>query len=50
MEAKDNRKISEAQIKILTASKAATSNYDSNKSARVSHKKKARNGVLLSQK
>ena len=50
MEAKDNRERDADEIKILAASKAAPDNYDSDMSARVTHKKKARNGVLPDQK
>ena len=46
MEAKENRKISVAQIKILSASKTTPTNYYSNDSARVTRKKKASTGVL----
>ena len=46
MEAKENRKISVAQIKILSASKTTPANSYSNASARVPCKKKASTGVL----
>ena len=46
MEDKYNRKITEAQIKRLAASKAAPVSSDSDASIRVPRKKKARTGVL----
>ena len=46
MEAKDNRNPDVDQIKILTASKAAPTSSDNNKSTKVYHNKKERSGVL----
>ena len=47
MEANDNQKRSEYQIKILASSKAASDNSDSNASHRISHKKRESTGILL---
>ena len=46
MEEKDNRNRAADQIKRLSASKAAPANYDSNASAKVTHKNEERTGVL----
>ena len=50
MEVKDKIKISAAQTKILAYYNAASENSDSNTSAKVPRKRKARTGVLSDQK
>ena len=46
MEAKDNRKRSADQIKIISASKVDTSNSDSDTSTKVPRKNNTKTGVL----
>ena len=46
IDAKDNRNRVADQIKIISASKAASDNSDSNKSAKVPQKKNESTGVL----